>query len=70
MAGVAALMILVLAGVAVTQLYPLGTGGQVASLSVSAGEIHVARPVRVFVDTRAHAVDHGRSGRAGAAAAG
>ena len=32
------------------QLYPLGTSAQVASINVSAGEVHVARPVRVFVD--------------------
>ena len=60
LAGVAALMVLVLAGVTVTQLYPLGTGGQVASINVSAGEVHVARPVRVFVELGFDAFDHGR----------
>ena len=50
MAGVAALLVLVLAGVVGTEIYPLGSSAQVASIRVSAGEVHVARPVRVFVD--------------------
>ena len=51
MAAVGAVLILVLATALVTELYPLGSSAQVATLSVRAGEVEIARPVRIFVDT-------------------
>jgi hypothetical protein len=50
MAGAIAMIVLVLVGVTLMQLYPLGPGARVATLHVRAGEVHVARPVHVFVD--------------------
>ena len=51
MTAVGAVLILALAAVLVTGLYPLGSSTQVATIRVSAGEVHVVRPVRVLVDT-------------------
>lgn len=51
MTAVGAVLILALAAVLVTGSYPLGSSAQVATIRVSAGEVHVVRPVRVLVDT-------------------
>lgn len=51
MAVISAMVILVLAAVWVMGLYPLGSGGQVAVLHVSAGKMQVARPLYLLIDT-------------------
>jgi hypothetical protein len=50
LAGVAVIMLLVLTGVFVTQLYPLQTGVQLATINVKAGEVEITRLVRFVGD--------------------